>query len=159
MSKLIKGKGKRLILSAKKLELTKAMAWTAAFIFILFSMSFSENNQTLTLDIKGISGKKGNIHVGIYRKKDRFPETNGTFKNKIVSAEQQEIAITLPKDTYAIAVFWDENKNGKMDKNMFGVPTEKYGFSNNARGTFSAPSFEEASFQLQNDRKLSITIK
>lgn len=145
--------------TSKKSMLKKIRHSFCLFVGIFISFSFSENSETLTLDIKGISSKKGNIHVGIYRKKDSFPETKGTYKNKIVSAEQQEIVLQLPKDTYAIAVFWDENKNGKMDKNMFGVPTEKYGFSNNARGTFSAPSFEEASFQLQTNRKLSITVK
>ena len=42
---------------------------------------------------------------------------------------------------------------------MFGVPTEKYGFSNNARETFSAPSFSSASFELKEDKKVSVILK
>ncbi|MBI2367370.1 MAG: DUF2141 domain-containing protein [Deltaproteobacteria bacterium] len=34
---------------------------------------------------------------------------------------------------YGVAVFHDENSNGKMDKNLLGMPLEPYGFSNNLR--------------------------
>ena len=53
----------------------------------------------------------------------------------------------------------DENKNGKLDKNLFGAPTEAYGFSNNARETFSSPSFEAAKVVLDRDKKCQIRIK
>jgi uncharacterized protein (DUF2141 family) len=29
---------------------------------------------------------------------------------------------------YAIAVIHDENRNGELDTNMFGIPKEGYGF-------------------------------
>lgn len=48
--------------------------------------------------------------------------------------------------TYGISAYHDENKNGKLDKNLVGMPTEDYGASRDARGTFSAPSFEDAKF-------------
>ena len=65
----------------------------------------------------------------------------------------------LPKATYAVAVFHDKNKNGVMDKNLVGVPTEKYGFSNNARETFSAPSFESASVKVEGQKTIWIYVK
>jgi uncharacterized protein (DUF2141 family) len=46
-----------------------------------------------------------------------------------------------------------------LDKNYLGIPTEAYGFSNNARRTFSAPSFEEAEINLNTDLAISITLK
>jgi uncharacterized protein (DUF2141 family) len=52
----------------------------------------------------------------------------------------------IPPGTYAMAVVHDENMNGKLDTNWAGVPTEGYGFSNNAKGVLGAPSFEAASF-------------
>ena len=39
----------------------------------------------------------------------------------------------IPPGTYAIAVFHDENANGKLDKNFLGIPCEGYGASNNVR--------------------------
>ena len=47
---------------------------------------------------------------------------------------------------YAIAVIHDENHNGELDKNFFGIPKEGYGFSSDAKVTMSAPSFSDAEF-------------
>lgn len=53
----------------------------------------------------------------------------------------------IPPGTYAIAVVHDENMNGELDVNWLGVPSEGYGFSNDATGILGAPSFTAASFQ------------
>ena len=54
----------------------------------------------------------------------------------------------LPAGDYAFAVFHDANSNGKLDKNMLGMPTEDYAFSNNALGKMGPPSFEQARISL-----------
>jgi uncharacterized protein (DUF2141 family) len=42
-------------------------------------------------------------------------------------------------------VIHDENRNGELDTNMFGIPKEGYGFSSGAK-VMSAPSFSDAVF-------------
>lgn len=42
--------------------------------------------------------------------------------------------------------YHDANRNGQLDKGAFGIPTEAYGFSCNARGRLGPPGFEAASF-------------
>ncbi len=49
--------------------------------------------------------------------------------------------------TYAIACFHDENKNGKLDTGLFGVPTEGTVASNDAKGFMGPPSFKDARFR------------
>jgi uncharacterized protein (DUF2141 family) len=63
----------------------------------------------------------------------------------------------VPPGTYAVRLYHDENDNGELDANMFGVPREAYGFSNDARGRFGPPDFDEAAFTLPSG-SLSITI-
>ena len=63
----------------------------------------------------------------------------------------------IPPGTYALAVIHDENMNGKLDTGLLGVPTEGYGFSNDARAWFGAPSFSAASFPYDG-RNLDLTI-
>ncbi len=63
----------------------------------------------------------------------------------------------IPPGTYALAVIHDENMNGKLDTGLLGVPTEGYGFSNDARAWFGAPSFAAASFPYDG-RTLDLTI-
>jgi uncharacterized protein (DUF2141 family) len=56
-----------------------------------------------------------------------------------------------------MAVIHDENMDGKLETNMLGIPTEGYGFSNDAEGTSGAPSFSAASFRYDG-RNLDLTM-
>lgn len=49
----------------------------------------------------------------------------------------------LPK-RFAIAAYHDENLDAQLNRNRFGIPTERYGFSRNARGLVGPPTFEQA---------------
>jgi len=49
----------------------------------------------------------------------------------------------LPAGSWAFAFFHDANGDGVLNTNFLGIPTEGYGFSNDASGTFGPPSFEE----------------
>jgi len=63
----------------------------------------------------------------------------------------------IPPGTYALAVIHDENSNGTLDTNWLGVPTEGYGFSNDAKGWLGAPLFAAAGFAYDG-RNLELTI-
>ncbi len=129
--------------------------------FILLGAKRAEK-LNLTVAVSGFSSDTGKAYIGLFRKGDKFPEMSGQFIGKIIPIENKKAEISfnnLSENTYAIAVFHDKNKNGKLDKNMLGIPTENYGFSNNARETFSAPSFESAAVKLDQSKSISIYIK
>lgn len=65
---------------------------------------------------------------------------------------------SIPPGNYAIAVIHDQNMNGKLDANVLGIPTEGYGFSKDAKGKVSAPSFSAARFPY-NGKNLNLTIR
>lgn len=66
----------------------------------------------------------------------------------------------IPSGTYALAVVHDENMNGKLDTNRLGVPSQGYGFSNDAKATFSTPPFSDASFSYDGQTlDLTITLR
>jgi len=73
---------------------------------------------------------------------------------------QQSVTIGLPNNgSYTIAMFHDVNGNGELDKGVFGQPTEPYGFSNNARETFSEPSLKDQTFVVIGNTTHTIKIK
>lgn len=116
----------------------------------------------LTVKVLGFGSNDGRVFVALYRSTDKFPEINGQYKGKVMEIENKTSIVTfdnLPSATYAVAVFHDKNKNGILDKNLVGYPIEKYGFSNNARETFSAPSFKSASIEFEKDKTISVFIK
>ena len=64
----------------------------------------------------------------------------------------------IPPGTYALAVFHDENRNGTLDTNWLGIPTEGYGFSNDVKASLGAPAFSAASFAYDG-HTLELTIR
>jgi len=63
----------------------------------------------------------------------------------------------LPKGDYALKFFHDANNNGKMDKNWMGIPTEAFGFSNDAKVFMGPPDLKEMLFPVNG--QTTITIK
>ena len=122
---------------------------------------------TVTVEVRNIE-TKGEMHLAIYDDADVFENDNGEkggAAKGIVEGVIEEVgtgtatySFELPNGTYAIGIFVDTNYNNEMDRNFFGVPKEQYGFSNNAKGTFGPPSFDDASFTLKGSLSLSIDL-
>lgn len=63
--------------------------------------------------------------------------------------------------TYAIAVYHDENGDRRVNRNLLGIPTEGYGFSNDAEPSLvppGPPRHEDASFGIGGEAK-TLTIR
>ncbi len=65
----------------------------------------------------------------------------------------------LAPGRYALRLFADENGNGKLDTNLMGMPTERYGFSNDAKGNRAAPGFDAAAFSVDADLQTVIHLR
>ena len=57
----------------------------------------------------------------------------------------------LAPGRYVIKSFADENGNEKLDTNLVGLPTERYGFSNDAKGRMGPPAFDAAAVKVDAD--------
>ncbi|MEN9913508.1 MAG: hypothetical protein RL528_229 [Bacteroidota bacterium] len=132
-------------------------------LFLTFILLFSGvKTHKLSIHISGISKIKGNLFIAIFRATDDFPVFGKQYKGivKEVEGKSQNYNFDdLPEGEYAVAIYQDENRNKILDKNLLGIPTEIYGFSNNARRTFSAPSFQEAKFKLNKDLQQTVFLK
>jgi len=119
-----------------------------AALFGAGSVAAEESNATNVIRFKTYVGNnQGVVRCGIFTE-------SGWLKNPVKPALaliHGKVALCvfseLPKGVYGISAFHDENKNGKLDTNLVGYPTEEYCASNNARNTFSAPSFSDAKFK------------
>lgn len=132
-------------------------------LLIVFSLlGLLGTTYDLEVQVEGIPNTKGTLFIGLFNSSASFPSFGKQYKGVVVTHEGKSHVYkfkNLPKDSYALAIYHDENKNGKLDKNLVGAPTEAYGFSNNAREMFSAPSFESAKIVLDRDKKCQIRIK
>ncbi len=132
-------------------------------LFLTFILLFSGvKTHTLSIHVSGISKIKGSLFIAIFRATDDFPVFGKQFKGivKEVEGKSQNYNFdNLPEGEYALAIYQDVNRNKILDKNLLGIPTEIYGFSNNARRNFSAPSFQEAKFKLNKDLQQTVFLK
>ena len=131
----------------------------AILLSCVFCMLSSSTPKTYDLEVKieGLKNQKGNVYIGVYDTKKDFEGMGKRVDGKIIKATDSRVyqVFKLPAKTYAIAVFHDENGNGKLDKNLLGVPKEGYGFSNEG----NKPGFDNASFQLNSDKSFVIRLK
>ncbi|WP_051378914.1 DUF2141 domain-containing protein [Derxia gummosa] len=105
----------------------------------------------LTVDIDGAASQKGHLAVAVYDRAERFPEEGAHVVAQRVAPLAGRTSVTfrnLAPGNYAVAVYHDENDNEKLDKGMFGIPKEPYGFSNDARGRAGPPDFRDARIAL-----------
>jgi len=132
-------------------------------LFLTFILLFSGvKTHKLSIHISGISNIKGSLFIAVFRATDDFPVFGKQFKGIIKEVEGKSQNYTfdnLPEGEYALAIYQDVNRNKILDKNLLGIPTEIYGFSNNARRNFSAPSFQEAKFKLNKDLQQTVFLK
>ncbi len=114
---------------------------------------------TLTIIIKNIKKIEGNMLIAVHNSASTFlNERYQSASVKITDNTLKTSILGIEKGTYGVAIFQDVNANGKLDTNMMGIPKEPYGFSNDAKAMFSAPSFEDAKFEVKADTKITITL-
>jgi uncharacterized protein (DUF2141 family) len=104
----------------------------------------------LTLVITNLVSRTAPVIVGLYDEKCKFPDPKGQLKIYTFKPDSVTLTATiadLPFGTYALAIYQDVNSNGKIDKNLIGIPTEPYAFSNNYKPTVKAPGFKNCSFE------------
>lgn len=118
------------------------------------------NAQSLTVSIKNVVSDKGTLRVGIFNSQSDFLKKQ--LYGQIVKSKSGELQVVfegIPEGVYAVSIIHDENENGELDSNFFGIPKEGFGFSNDAMGTFGPPSFEKASFNLKEKSALTVNLK
>ncbi|WP_236515897.1 DUF2141 domain-containing protein [Sandaracinus amylolyticus] len=55
----------------------------------------------------------------------------------------------LAPGVYGVAFFHDEDRDGQVDRDWLGIPTEGFGFSNDAPTPFAPPSWSSAALQVR----------
>jgi uncharacterized protein (DUF2141 family) len=121
----------------------------------------STNQKPLTIIVTNLTSADATVVVGLYGTKNKFPKPKGELKVYRFKPSSKELKTTitdLKYGTYALAIYQDVNSNKKIDKNMIGIPTEAYAFSNNYKPTVKAPNFNDCKF-LYNAKTNSVTMK
>jgi len=140
------------------------VAWLVALmLWTLPAFAFGQSPcPGIHVKILNIRNSTGTVACALFESPDGFPtDYLRTATNVMVIKIRKDQARCdfedIPPGTYAMAVIHDENMNGKLDTNWLGIPTEGYGFSNDAKGVVGAPPFSAASV-LYNGQNLDLTM-
>ncbi len=119
-------------------------AFPLIIIFSLTHLSGTAQSE-LRITVTELRSVKGNLMIGLFDNAGEFPK-KATF-GQIVPITGDSVSVVfsnLKARAYAVSVIHDENANGKLDTNFFGIPKEGFAFGNNSIGIFGPPSFEKA---------------
>lgn len=125
------------------------------FLALTFTGFKAPPKHLLKVNFNGLTTNEGHILVKIVNEKNE-KISGHKIRVKDLSAE---LSVELTSGSYAISAFHDINKDDKLNTNALGIPTEKYGFSNNARGWFGPPELSEQLVKINGDMKINISLK
>lgn len=108
---------------------------------------------SVEFNINGVDDDSSKLYVQIFKGEENYQNGNAESAT-IAKAKDGKASITfsnLDKGDYALRFFHDQNNNGKLETNLFGMPIEGYGFSNNAKPNFGPVSYQQIRFSIDAD--------
>lgn len=110
------------------------------------------NASDLTVTVEGIADAKGTIMLGLFD--EATYNGDGAVNGANLKVEGASVTATfegLEPGEYAVRLYHDLNDDGEMNTNPFGMPTEPYAFSNDAKGRFGPAKWDAAKFVVEAD--------
>jgi uncharacterized protein (DUF2141 family) len=142
--------------TAGKAESTGNVETTAA-------TSTEVQRRDTVIRVTGLKAQRSNLLIAVFESPAGFPKSDQSTHTTTIEAEGEkvELSLSLPINCpIAIAVFQDLDGNKMISKSSIGIPIEPYGFSNNARGLFGPPTFQQSVVRLkEGSDTLEITVR
>ncbi len=115
----------------------------------------------LSLNVADGPAAGATLYVALYNDAAGYAESKAVASQTAPMREGKArfVFADLAPGRYALRVFADENGNAKLDTNLVGMPIERYGFSNDAKGNRGAPDFEAAAFRVEADAQAVIHLR
>ena len=108
---------------------------------------------TIAVPVTGLRSDEGTVRCFLYDNAEDFPDSSVHVIARAVALPSGRAAackfagVARDRD-YAIVILHDENNDNIFQKGPLGIPKEGYGFSNNAKARFSAPSYDDCKFHV-----------
>ena len=125
-------------------------------ICAILSSIYQSPQYALNIEITSLRNDKGLIMLQLFDESEVVVRQEmGIIKEKKCNIVFKE----LDGGRYGIRYFHDENMNGTLETNKMGIPTEGYGFSNNAYGMFGPKPFKDWLFEINEDNNVVLKTK
>lgn len=111
----------------------------------------SSGSTQVTLQIELETAQEGRISVSIYQDAEALRRGEGALRTLMVERNgpvTRAWVLGMTPGRYAIAAWQDVDGDGIQRKGALGLGGEPQGWSNNVRGRFGPPPFDQAAFDL-----------
>ncbi|OYY91725.1 MAG: hypothetical protein B7Y45_01770 [Sphingomonas sp. 28-66-16] len=141
------------------ITIAAAFAATTAAVAVHPPARGQAGTATLTMQITNVRNANGVIRVDVcteaeFLKKCRiFADAKAETGTTMVTIEN------VPFGVYGVSITHDENKNGKVDRGLFGLPKEGIGFSNDAPIRMGPPSWSDARIEFTGPKTISMKMR
>jgi len=130
-------------------------------VLALILLAEAAQAATLTVTVSNCDSDQGCVSVALFNldTREHFGSGSGYYLGQhadITHGTATAIFSDIPNGTYAVAAFHDFDRSGDLKKNFWGIPREKYGFSNNYG---KRPDFDQASFSVTGDTHIAIRLQ
>lgn len=109
----------------------------------------SADAATLKVIVEGVENTDGKMRLSLFDNEEKWLKEG--IRSDILDPVMPEVVwdvIDLEPGIYAISAVHDCDENGELNTGTFGMPTEPYGFSNNARNPFGPGKWKDACFEV-----------
>ncbi len=107
-----------------------------------------DEGKSVTISVRGAASNSGMMMIAIYGASGSFNQAEEALILQALPVKDRGAKWAVPHASLpkklAVAAYHDENSDGELNRNGFGLPTELYGYSRGARGITGPPSFEQA---------------
>lgn len=132
-------------------------------ITFLFSQNAAfAQDATLTIGITNLRTDRGVVLVNIDTAASWFIANSTPVRSLRLTPHDRTASVQvegLPAGNYAIRVHHDEDGDGRLDTGLFGIPTERYGFSGRPSSRLGPPPFDLAKMAVDGDSRLTIRLR
>ncbi len=121
----------------------------AGMITAIAPAAHAEESASLTVKVSNIAAREGVLRLGLFD--ENGYESGGGLTGASIKVDGSDASATfegLTPGEYAVKLYHDVDDNGEMNTNPFGMPTEPFAFSNNAKGRFGPAAWEAAKFEV-----------
>jgi uncharacterized protein (DUF2141 family) len=127
-----------ILLLVPAMQSMHAAAWSAS----------AGGNCSLIIHVTGFRNTKGLLGAELFTSAAGWPEdVDKSYRHDHFPIEGDHATARfdhIPAGRYGVVVLHDENENKKLDRNLFLVPKEGFGFANNPHVLLTAPPIEKA---------------
>lgn len=142
----------------------RSMKWMAvATLVVIGGAAHAEKPGAIQVEMTGFRNDKGTALVSLYTSSTGFPDqpSKAVVRREVAikGGKARVLLRGLSPRVYAVSILHDEDGDKKMKTGALGMPKEGYGASNDARGTFGPPRFDDAKVTLRPGQTLRAPIK